>query len=387
MDKVRLYPSWLDIENLSSTRQNDIIEMVTSGSTVLPASFISHDTTGHVSSEEAKWSHHLRKENHEDGTYTLDNGKIIDVFTIPEINTTLTENFSTLCNAKKLVKKYPDILQCGGKLPIKVIGGKNTLIPFIIQEVMSKNNIHVQKVYDIVKVGTNYRIYTQGVSNPSWDTMGSHCNTENVKSIIRQLAAMCFSMKQNGFSHGYPVLQNLCFHYEACSYVVSNHHIDGLFTLKYKAFENSSATFNGNHYFINTAKTRAFQSYVEENPFELISNDANGVCEKRCDGKSLTYKLNSQTSEIYEVIRHGGIAMYSSSYDFYSFFVELMMQDNFREVVFSDPHLRSVWNNIWIDERSMFIMNDRVTMKNKNEFLVGVNLRCDIAEHVLYLTD
>ena len=388
MDKVRLFPSWNDTVIISERKQDDVCSMVRTGGTTLPTSFFSADIApGHVSSFEQKWSYYFGSESHADGTYTLENGKIIDVTTVPTINPSLIDNNETLQYARKLAKSYPDIIDCGGKIPGRVIGGKNSLVPLIIQMVMNKKNkTHIPFIYDIVKVNSGYRIYSQGSSNPTWGSMGYHCNKDIVKSIIRQLASICFSQRQYGFSHGYPVISNLSFDNEACSYEVEGHHIEGMFTVKYKGFDNSSATFNGNHYCIDTAKVRAFQSYVEENPFQRISN-TNSLCEKRCGGTSLTYKLNSQTSEIYEVIRHGGIAMYSSSYDFYSFFTSLMLQADFRDTVFDDPELRSVWDNIWIDNESLTFMNNRIMLGITNGILTNVNLRCDVAEHVLFLTD
>jgi hypothetical protein len=389
MSKVKCHPSWEEVVQRAGEKEIDVLSALSRGSLYLPLSFISSTTA--IQS----WIYHLPKADMKsDGTRPNIRRLEVQFYHVPFLVSVLTDEPHVAARAHNIMRSNHNIERCGGMATTKTISAPGDTIALILQMALRVAMIqefgsfpHLAQIYDIVPTANDYIVFNENEAAIPVSVLSFTAPT--ARSIIRQLAASCSMLQKKGFNHGSPRLENLSFHDMPFVYRYREHTVSGDILLRYHDLRTSSATFNGNHYFTASHKLDAHQNALHISPFQEVVN-SNPACayldyKNLCGVNTLTYILSERTKDIYDSIRHGGVSLYSSSFDFYSFMMELMRVSSFRNAVFADEDLRTMWANMWISSADFDIMTERVHSGNLS--FSNVNLRCDIADYILRITE
>lgn len=389
MSKVKCHPSWEEVVQKAEEKELDVLNALRQGSLYLPLSFISQSTA--IQS----WIYHLPKFDMKiDGTTANARRLKVQFYHVPFLVTALTDEPHVAVRARDIMSSNRNIERCGGMAATKTISAPGNTIALLLQMALRVDMIrefesfpHLSQIYDIVPTARDYIVFSENQDEMPVSAISFTALT--ARSIIRQLAASCSMLQKRGFNHGNPRLENLSFHNTPFIYRYRDHTVSGDILLRYRDLRTSSATFEGNHYFTASHRLDAHQNALHISPFQEVVN-SNPSCsyldyKNLCGVNTLTYILSEKTKDIYDSIRHGGVSLYSSSFDFYSFMMELMRVVSFRGAISADEVLRTMWANMWVSSADFEIMSERV--RSGDLSFSGVNLRCDIADYILRITE
>lgn len=386
MRSEQVYSTWSELLEEADVKEemvSSFVESLSSGGTTSFPAVISHEK------KRKTWDYYTEGHGH-----TLRN-RMVDVKELPLFHTYhLQERPEVVSRALQTTAEHRKILRCGGMTPQRAYSCNRYLASIILQMTLRRimlrsclDFLHIPQIYDIVGEDNGFRIYSDNTNaySPSFFTV------KDAHSIIRQLAASLTLLQKKGFNHGNPSREALSFHRNSFAYLCEGHQITGDVLLCYRDLSLSSATFDGTHLFTESPTLTAYQNALQISPFEEIVNK-NQACQqlhyrKLCNVETLTYRLTTTSEETYDAIRHGGVALYSSSFDFYHFLLSLMCYRPFRETVLGDEELRLVWANLWMSEEDFHEVMRRIESNERNVNLNGLNLRCDITRYVLKITE
>lgn len=181
-------------------------------------------------------------------------------------------------------------------------------------------------------------------------------------SICKQLGVMLDVLHGWYFTHGNPHCDVIVFSEDALEHIYDHVTVSSSFTMHMVDFTYSSITYEGNRLYPSSDRSSVlFNRY-------MLNIDIQ-------DGK---YKLTNESDVLFNYIRHAGLPIYSSSFDFYCFIVSFMMDPYFFRSVKSDPVMSAAWKSIWLDgeiekiERRLRKGGDVVRTLN------GLWLQCDV---------
>lgn len=360
--------------------------------------------------------------------------------------------------ANLFVKRYPKLQDCGTPNFSDLektfcVAGDNftiqTLIHWILYDHFNSLDLpHIPLLHtSFICKGTGYSIYEYSdlgnidylLNNEKYILTDFSKNIKYLdpsitKTIIDQLIITFLETKKYAFSHGSPHASVLLFSESPVSYMYDQYHVEGDITLQLSNFWFSSLTYHNNHFF---SKNFDFDVYVEKNMFipsistlsiptaycdyvnlsnqnniyNIDDNDIpcplnskfcpNSNTRSICQSSSVNlYKLTSSTINIYSGIRHMGLPLYVSSFDFYCLFVSLMCYEKFYYSVINDPKLYKLWSMIWtvddfpkiqkyvIESHPLEKTVTHDSQKNKYQsnmtidIIRGSWLRCDVVDFV-----
>lgn len=398
MGKVKRYLLWTEILDGATLQEEKVLRSLREGLRRMPEDFVKPDVAI------VDWNYQLSLKDFssestpysqtEDGTYHTVQGMEVKVKVFPFFPLVVINEEVTLQRAINIMRMNRDIERCGGIAPRSATSIPEAPLSVLLQMGLRKSMMekhgsfpHLGQIYDVVPDKGRYLVFSEQESEIPFRELVF--TPTLVRSLIRQLAASCAMLQENGFNHGNPKFECLSFHYAPLAYLFQGHVISGEILLRYQDLRASSASFDHHHYFPAHPSLRVHQSELHFNPLQMSRNDA-PLCDKlpytkSCGAKTLVYKFTDKTCDIYNVIRHGGMSLYSSSFDFYSFLIQLMCREEFRNVVFNDESLALMWFNMWITPEDGDVMTERVL--NSRASFAGVSLRCDIARYVLHISE
>jgi hypothetical protein len=212
--------------------------------------------------------------------------------------------------------------------------------------------------------------------------------------IITQLLSTLISLEDIQFTHGNPDIRALIFDDKPCSYLLNGLSISSPFTLKITNFSHSSTTVDGTRLYSHGKmadkfiEKAVFKPAVETSTTFLSDKDDNYNVKKSI----LTYKVGSESSLIFSYIRHSGVPLFSSSFDFYCFMIALMAKPIFYNSIMNDLRLYKLWTMMWQTNQLGEIENRLSMLKDSapNNIVIcsilhDLNLRCDITHFMFDL--
>lgn len=321
-------------------------------------------------------------------------GKVVKITSYPINNPHLSRDLAAVDRARFYKKQYSKLTSCGTPDVTDCISGDSftiqTLITWMTNKLFEERGLnHCLTLHTaFICGGVGYCL--QEAPNVS-DLKRIDSNT--VKSIMFQLIIILKELSSVSFSHGNPTIDGLIFSKDPVSYEYDGIRVVGPITLQITNMSNSSATFNGVHFFPESIKT---SMCIEANMFvpeiynksitmAYCSSNASSddVTTKACKSKNSTlYKLSSNTIELYNSIRHIGFPLYAGSFDFYCFMVSLMLQPNIFEIVRSDENLYRFWAMMWTEEDLIEVEKQLTEKETAINIIKNKQLRCDILDHM-----
>lgn len=285
----------------------------------------------------------------------------------------LSWNDDAAATAKIYSQKHSDLIACGSSSidNLKCITGDTfttrTLIMWMIENMFSVKGLpHYFKLYtafickdigyslyDVPTIGglselhkiSEYHNIDKSTTVKSQHTAYPPLKPTITRSIILQLLVILNELSSINFSHGTPSNYALIFNKEPISYMYDNVHIEGPVTLMLTDMWNSSATFNGVHYFSKNTKSvmqlekSVFVPEIMTKQVTLaycegmkLDDNQGMICPSSVDtcpdkftyqvcapNDVMVYRLTQTTMEIYRAMRHIGFPLYVGSFDFYCF--------------------------------------------------------------------
>lgn len=352
---------------------------------------------------------------------------------------------------KIYLQQYTELSNCGTfslESSKGSISGDNfttqTLITWMLDQIfINKNLPHVQKLhtaficnnigyslYEVPSIGdiSDLHKIDKYHNRRCKDKCGVvPLKPEICRAIIVQLLIIFNELSQVYFSHGAPSISALSFCKEPISYMYDGYKVESPITLQLGNFLNSSATFNGVHYFpknIHASMHLERTMFPPEITSRVVSmahcydagiiKDNNRPPSPRllsmtkqpatscstCPSSTTNYevckpnnvrmfRLTHNTVDIYMALRHIGFPLYVGSFDFYCFLISLMCDKSFFLSVTKNEKLYRLWSMMWLDT-DLTIVEARLKEfydlqeKDKNlsitsiDIIRGIWLRCDI---------
>jgi len=89
------------------------------------------------------------------------------------------------------------------------------------------------------------------------------------------------------------------------------------------------------------------------------------------------YKIKDDKSILFHYIRHAGLPLYSTSFDYYNFMISLMKKKVFRDAVYSHSHLNERWESLWMSD-DISNVNEMIKNNKSNlDIMSNKWLRCN----------
>lgn len=305
----------------------------------------------------------------------------------------LTRDESAVSRAKFYKKQYSELSSCGTPDVKDCVSGDSftikTLITWMINKLFEERGLnHCATLYTaFICGGMGYHL--QEISDISEERM----NADLVRSIILQLIIILKELTLISFSHGNPGIDSLIFSKDPVSYMYDGVRITGPLTLQISNLSNSSATFDGVHFFPESVKTsmciekNMFSPEIYTKPIVMAycssNTDGDKITKQACKTENATlYKLSLKTIEIYNAIRTIGFPLYAGSFDFYCFMISLMLQKSIYDVVMTDENLYRLWAMMWTEEDLIEVEKQLTSKESVINIVKNKQLRCDILNHM-----
>lgn len=279
------------------------------------------------------------------------------------------DNFA-LKKSKEYLNKHSSLLVCGTPEFDNVIcySGDyftiSSLISIYLQEHFSKMNL-----YHIAPVHSSFICHYKGyqicelpdigkffdlVKNKKY-LSGGKLEKSVLRGIILQLLVIYNELSKLYFSHGNPTLNSLLFSSKPCKYVYEGIEINCPVTVMLDDFYHSSLTVkdkNHSRFFSKSAedeiniKKSSFSPNIKIIETEIMYSTEKGT--KEFGGNFNFYKLEGDTFEIFNTMRHLGLPFFTSSYDFYMIILSLYLRPEVD--MSSDSLLQNIWSLLWLKE-------------------------------------
>lgn len=219
--------------------------------------------------------------------------------------------------------------------------------------------------------------------------------------ILLQLIAVLHKLNNYAFTHGEPDIDYLSFWNKPVNFEYDGKTIKSSFSLSINpsGFSSISLKDNKRLYYTGNIITEAItyqnlpiitaRPILTKNKSKLKSCSSNNNIDCITDylqNRVIVYKINKNT--FISHVRHLGIPLFYSSFDFYAFFVQLMCYNEFYNEITNDDDLNNIWESLWVpEEYNDFSDKFAEFKKAKNfsfaavlELLSNYSLRCDILD-------
>lgn len=318
-------------------------------------------------------------------------GKTMIVSKVDVTAPNLSWNDEVGIRAGNYIKQYQNVTMCGtpnmqGK---KYITGDcftiRTFIMWILHHHLNKKGLphipNLRSVFICNNIG--YSLY-DAPSIGNIKTLETRLTSPIVKDIILQLLVIFTELSSMNFSHGNPSSKGILFSESPVSYKYNGRNIISPITVQIADMWNSSLTFNDVHYY-----PKNISPTIEMEKNFVAPEISTKVGEETGDN---FYRLNNDTMNIYNTIRHIGFPLYVGSFDFYCFMVSLMCNRYFYYYVVTDGFLSTLWSSIWLRE-DINNVNQRIQVYHTKEvegrsnhnpvdIIKGLWLRCNVLNYV-----
>lgn len=235
-------------------------------------------------------------------------------------------------------------------------------------------------------------------------------NLNKVKNVIYQLIIILHFLSKYAFTHGNPSLNYLNFWNESFSFEYETLNIESDILLSISPSSYSSISYMDKvmkriYHPGNIADQTIDVDVLPEIEFKVFDNYQTNKC-KACDSSEISgnsISLDESNTETvvsesrissYKIknnflpyVRYLGIPLFYSSFDFYCFFVTMMSNSKFRNIVVNDIYLYNLWKELWLEDEYEIMMENLNSSDLENSekillFLKSFHLRCD----ALYLS-
>jgi hypothetical protein len=260
----------------------------------------------------------------------------------------------------------------------------DSLAQLIVTEKFRRTGLqHIRELHSFFSCeNTGYRLYDHiegtEIKDYKWDRISVH-------SFMNQLLVFYMSLKE--FNLNQETFNNILLVPSECSYMYENVHITGPFTLCITHLNKVSLTINNvrvSHYF--SPKNLSLLDTDDHLEYG-IDNDSNDeeVCGEIGNHRYNKIRVNNAYIKELSVINRLGFPLLGSSLDIYCYILTAMSVISFRDVVYEDEELYSIWSSLW-DEQDLpnieRMLEMDVTSVNLHGLLNEVWLRCDVLKHV-----
>jgi hypothetical protein len=219
-------------------------------------------------------------------------------------------------------------------------------------------------------------------------------NSSTIRGIILQLLVILKTLEEINFFHGLAqqrdteqvsnglaqqrdtkqvsnTSDSMVFTKDIVSYNYQGIHVECPYTLKLTGFNHSSVTINDITLLGEGMRDELYEEKYLIPPTILTS------------GKY--YKFSYNTLAYYLLLRNSGSNLFKGSFDFYCFFVSLMRDETFREIVLHDSSLSKLWYSLWTQEDGVDITNKLMNNdpESTHRLLKGYWLNADIMDELI----
>src|SRR5436190_4415053 len=238
-------------------------------------------------------------------------------------------------------------------LCLNCVMGDSFTISILINWFLQNTSVHINKSF------TAFICSNKGFNLiEHYECLNMTFDTVTVKSIVIQLVALLMMLNKVNFSLVNPSINNLGYNIEPVSYKCDGVVISGPITLKLHNFDDSAATFQGNHYF---SKNIGLATELEK---EIFLADFSKL------------KLTSDTLQTFLALKHFGYDKYPCVLECYAFMIDLMRNESFANLVRTDRWINHIWHELWVNDN--YPKCDDYGLK----VLVGIELKVDIVERL-----
>lgn len=216
---------------------------------------------------------------------------------------------------------------------------------------------------------------------------------EIVKGIILQLVVIYHELGKFYFSHGKPDLSSLLFDSNPCEYNYGDIRIRCPVTVILSNFCNSSLNnFSNCRYFSKSFCDEINLKKITFSPNIEIRESEMSYCSKNkseiCSGNYSFYKLDDDSFDVFNTMRHLGLPLFTSSFDFYFTMIALKSRKEFD--LESHNVSANIWQLMWSKE-DLESLNERMQIKGENitilSLIKGLWLRCNPLQVILKYLD
>ena len=309
-------------------------------------------------------------------------GSSFILISFPVGTTSLVIDESDKTRAQNFLQEHKDMLKCGSQELSELtfvkndIFTNNILVWWIVDKIFQRKGLpytlplHTaficrQKGFLLSNsptIGNFKQLQAKSINN-NWDKRDV-CN-----SICKQLGVILDILHSHYFSHGNPHSDMLLFSDDPIEHDYDNITVSSDFTMHLVDFTYSSIT-NEN-----------IRLYPKTESSNVLFNH----CIINIDIKDGMYYLSNKSDVLFNYIRHAGLPIYSSSFDFYCFIISLMLDDYFYYTIKEDSIMNKAWESIWYDTDLSIIETRIKKMKKKDNpdiarMLGGLWLQCDVVK-------
>lgn len=300
------------------------------------------------------------------------------------LNLFLKEDDNTLERYEMYMKLYP-IIQCVQPAEIKrcIVGDNYTIkniIIIMLQKYYNENGYNITpymhtsfvcgdaaySLHSVPTIGT-YNMLLEKKEYFYTENKKTILNTSIAKGIVFQLFIILKNLAQFNFSHGNPCSYSLLFNKEPYKKTLNKLKIDSAISIQISNMWNSSATFEGNHYFSKSSIDDVNLENIVFSPEIEFKDDKEGNC--------LKYRLTNSNSSFYNSINSVGFPLFVGTYDFYCFFTSLMCKKEFYYSIYKDITLKKIWHMMWEVEDLEMLNNNLKTIHDMDYVETYFNLK------------
>lgn len=265
--------------------------------------------------------------------------------------------------------------------------GHPLLIASVLENEMAKNNLKNIILFRwAYSCGNDLLIINSQASLVDYSFLEQDA-TEKVWGILLQLAVQLNFLTLFNYNHGSPSLKYMAFSSRPTSYSYKGKAISSPVTLHLTPGEYTSITTTNR----KGVALRLYQGgeYVNHTPINVMPRyilGKNNTTHNTAHLKDyyahrvLTYKISVEAYTT--LVQRKGLAILTESYDLYAFWASLMTIPLFREAVFKDERLNSLWQSLFQPEELNAFNAGLDQVANVNAALSSVYLRVDALKEV-----
>lgn len=263
------------------------------------------------------------------------------------------------------------------------------LISFLLERILSPEKLERH----VVRLQTAFICGDDGYYLAERPDLGSYnsltLTPELVRGILLQLLAFFTALGPYDFTFGKPGPGSLMFSRQPCSYFYKGMTVTSPFTLKLFDFTSAGLT--------TTTEAGLTRVYAHSALSDAYAKKTIHVSNLRIETlEDITYYvLTEETAALFLNLRYMGVPLFPNSFDFYAFFVGLMMDRNFYQLVQQDEFASKLWRALWRSE-DLPTINARIVAAHHGpdqlpetsdiiEVLKQLHLRCDLVPALLRL--
>jgi hypothetical protein len=275
----------------------------------------------------------------------------------------------------RFLSNHRDMLTCGSQdIKDLTLFKSDTFTNHLLNWWIVNYIFEKEKLPFHLRLHTSYICRGKGMMLSDAPTLGNldrvlekHHNNHHqvILSVFKQVTIILDILSDNFFSHGMPHIDMVVFSEEEIEEDYKGVHIYSSFIAHLIDFSYSSITYRNTRIYPASDRSNVVINYADLNI-------------KIANGK---FTIANESYVLFDYVRHAGLPIYSSSFDFYCIITSMMLKSAVRNMVLSTDlvnHWKALWEPDQYEKISKLISKYQDIDVDVVKLLSGFWLRCDV---------